>query len=194
MLREANPCDRGDIIQGFVRTIPFFNIQGPTNSWRKFEWMCRRCDDRMTSPIFWVFLQVCHIGPHSNGCMRIHEVAIGVINLLNNCLSPFIIYIGPCKVSLNPFEFISINSQLTRAFKIFHKACCPFWVFSRDVVEEALKVGGFQDIHRGRQGRIERTIHIVGACLEEVRQNIVLIGGTNHLANRNPHLLSIISS
>ena len=156
--------------------------------------MCCRCNHCMTSTIFRMLLQLLHIRPHSNRCMRIHYITIRIVYLLNDCFCFFITNVSASKISFNAFELFFVNSQFTSSLKIFHPTCCTFTIFTRNIVQKAFKVRGFKNIHRRRNRRIERTIHIVCTIFKEISKYVILIRCTNQFSNRNPHFLSIVSS
>ena len=126
--------------------------------------------------------------------MRVHYITIGVVHLFNDGFCFFIINVGTCEISFNTTELFFIDSQFTCCFKIFHPTSGTFTIFTRDIVQETFKVGGFKNIHRWRNRCIEWTIHIVCASFKELSEHIVLVGCTNQFTNRNTHFFSIVSS
>ena len=62
------------------------------------------------------------------------------------------------------------------------------------MVQQTLQVAGDQDVHGRRIGQIKLSVDIVNARVEEVGQDLVLIGRTDERLYWNAHLACVISS
>ena len=156
--------------------------------------MCSRRNNCMARTIFRMFFQFLHVCTHSYRRMRVHYITIGVVHLFNDSFCFFIINVGTCEISFNTTELFFVDSQFTCCFKIFHPTSGTFTIFTRDIVQETFKVGGFKNIHGRRNRCIEWAVHIVCASFKEISKHIVLVGCTNQFTNRNTHFFSIVSS
>ena len=114
--------------------------------------------------------------------------------MFNDGFCFFIINVGTREISFNTTELFFVYSQFTCRFKIFHPTSGTFTIFTRDIVQETFKVGGFKNIHGRRNRCIEWAVHIVCASFKEISKHIVLVGCTNQFTNRNTHFFSIVSS
>ena len=61
------------------------------------------------------------------------------------------------------------------------------------MVQKTLQVAGDQDIHGRRSRLVEGAAGIIGTGLDEVGQDVILVGSANQLAHRQAHLLGIIT-
>ena len=59
--------------------------------------------------------------------------------------------------------------------------------------EQALQVAGDEDVHRGGHGQVERTVAVVGAGGQEIRQNVILVRCANKATDGKPHQLCQIT-
>ena len=61
------------------------------------------------------------------------------------------------------------------------------------MVQQALQIGGHQNVHAGRGGLEELPLCGVSTGGEEIGQHVVLVGGADQLAHRQTHLLCVIT-
>ena len=62
-----------------------------------------------------------------------------------------------------------------------------------DVIEQALQIGGHQNIHAGRSGLEEFPLGSISTGGQEIGQDVVLIGSADQSAHRQAHLLCIVA-
>ena len=61
-----------------------------------------------------------------------------------------------------------------------------------ELVEQALEVGGDEDVHGGRGRLVEGTVRVVDALLDEIEQHVVGVAGADELAHGQAHALGVI--
>ena len=56
-------------------------------------------------------------------------------------------------------------------------------------IEQTLQIAGNENVHRGGHGHVEIAVAIIGAGSQKIGENIVGVGGANHMTDRQSHLL-----
>ena len=77
----------------------------------------------------------------------------------------------------------------TLRMKVLHELCGLCAVTAGAEIDETLQVRGDQDIHRRAGGQNKRTVPVILAGTEEVRQYLIFIGCTDQLLDRHAHVL-----
>ena len=90
-----------------------------------------------------------------------------------------------------PHELTHILTYFIHALrtKVLHKLCGLRAVAAGAEIDEAFQVRGDQDIHRRAGGQNKRTVPIILAGTEEVRQYLIFVGCADQLLDRHTHVL-----
>ena len=73
--------------------------------------------------------------------------------------------------------------------KVLHELCGLRAVAAGAEIDEALQIRGNQDIHRRTGGQNKRTVPVILAGAEEVRQYLILVRCADQLLDRHTHVL-----
>ena len=81
-----------------------------------------------------------------------------------------------------------LAAGLERLHPLLHLRIVP----TAQLKEQALEVGGHQDVHRGRGGLVEGAVGVVDALLDEVEQHVVGVAGAQQPAHGQAHALGVV--
>ena len=125
--------------------------------------------------------------------MRIHQVMLIMPALPDLRLQRNLIRISAGIHRLKPVEHLLINLILLLLCQFPHKRGRLLRIIPRQGKDQALQIGGNQDIHGRRSSLVEGTMrNIIDARLNEIRQNIIGVAGTDQPANRQARTPCIV--
>ena len=151
----------------------------------------RSCGDDHGSGRIAGLLPVFPVNRRGNCRVRIDDVAVLLVALPDFLRSLFLVSIAACKIA-ESFAHLVGDLIFSLLGKLLHKAGIRLGTVACDVVDQALQIGGNQDIHRRRGGQNELAVAVILAGPEEIIQNLVGVGGADQPVNRNAELLRIV--
>ena len=124
--------------------------------------------------------------------MGIDEISVFAIHFSNGFIGIFHRRKTAIEV-LQTFADLVTDFILFLLFQSSHQATDLLTVIAGQMVQQTFQIAGDQNIHRRRIGQVKFSIDIVNTRIEEVRQDLVLIGCTDEFLHRNSHLAGVIS-
>ena len=125
--------------------------------------------------------------------MRVNHVAVRIPAALDG--SADLVLAGPtaAKDALDLGQQLGGNFVATSLCQLLHKAGNKLAVAIGQEVQHALQVGADEDVHRRRDGRVERTVAVVDTGGQEVSQHVVLVARDDELGDGQAHALGIVA-
>ena len=125
--------------------------------------------------------------------MSIHYISCLLICVMD-CLFHFFF----CRKSSNKVfqTFLHLSCDLinTFFFQLCHELCILLCILSCDCVDQTLQVAGDQNVHGWRRCQDKFSVSVIDTCLEEIKENLVIIRSTDQFCDRHAHLFCIICS
>lgn len=91
------------------------------------------------------------------------------------------------EVLLDAFEELGRDGVAAARGQLVHEVADELGVAAGFEIEQALEVGGYEDVHRGRDGFVEGAQAIVGAGGQKLGEDVVFVGGDDKARGGQAH-------
>ena len=152
----------------------------------------RRGDDDHGGGVLLVLGDIVARGVHGARGVRVHRVLV----LLEELVDGLHRLVLPAEVRpeqlLHRLALLVVQLVHALGGELFHAHLHALRLPAGELEEQAFEVGGDEDIHRGGHRLIELAALVVHARADKIREDVVLVGGADELADGQPHALGIV--